>query len=134
MKKYILITICLASLISTQSKAQESYLCISEAIGGVAYDDTTRKWVGTKFTNTNEKILISKKNEVWKFKIFNGTYEEKCGKMNEYGIIRCDIIGGDFIFNKKTKRFIKTHINGYISGIDNNDNTPAVIIGSCSQL
>jgi len=54
--------------------------------------------------------------------------------MNEYGIFRCNMILGEFIFNSKSKRFIKTYTAGYLSGQDNNDNTPYVMIGTCSPL
>jgi hypothetical protein len=46
---------------SNTLNAQESYLCISEAIGGVAYDSSLNKWDGTKFSNNNHKIILKKK-------------------------------------------------------------------------
>lgn len=134
MKKFILITIFLASSVSTQSKAQESYLCISEAIGGVSYDANKKRWEGTKFTNSNEKSLLTKKNGTWKYKDFGSSAESDCGKFNDFGAIRCNILFGEFIFNFKTKRFTKSYLVGYVNGDDNNENTPAVMIGSCSQL
>jgi hypothetical protein len=119
---------------SNTLNAQESYLCISEAIGGVAYDSSLNKWDGTKFSNNNHKIILKKKNGSWKYADFGNNFEESCDKMNEYGIFRCNMILGEFIFNSKSKRFIKTYTAGYLSGQDNNDNTPYVMIGTCSPL
>lgn len=121
-------------LIPIPALAQDSYLCVSEAIGGIAYDSSTRKWEGTKFKNKNEKIILVKKNGVWKLKDFGSTFENDCGKMNEFGTFRCDILFGEFLFNSKTKRFLKSYLVGYVSGEDNNNDTPAVMAGTCSPL
>jgi len=121
-------------LIPSLVSAQENYLCVSEAIGGVAYNSTEKKWEGTKFKNSSEKIIITKTNGIWKYKEFGATFEEDCGKSNEYGNFRCSIFFGEFVFNSKTKRFIKTYTAGYVGGEDNNNNTPAIMIGTCSKF
>lgn len=134
-KKYqALLFLAASGWLPTPTMAQDSYLCISEAMGGVAYDSSTRKWEGTKFKNSNEKIILIKKNGVWKLKNFGSTFEKDCGKMNEFGTFRCNILFGEFLFNSKTKRFLKSFVAGYVDGEDNNDNTPAVMAGTCSPL
>lgn len=135
LKKYLtLLALAALGYIPSVTMAQDSYLCVSEAMGGIAYDSSTRKWEGAKFTNSNEKIILVKKNGVWKLRNFGSTFENECGKMNEFGTFRCNILFGEFLFNSKTKRFLKSYVVGYVSGEDNNDNTPAVMAGVCSPL
>ena len=114
--------------------AQEGYWCISEAAGGVSFERTQKKWQGTTFKNNNDKVLIIKKNNRWIMKKFDSTYETDCTQPNEYGIMSCNKILGEFNFNTKNRRYISTYIAGYIDGVDNNDNTPFIEIGICTKI
>ncbi len=116
------------------SIAQDSYLCVSEASGGVAYDSNQKKWIGTKFRTENEKIILIKKDSQWKLKDFGFSFENDCGEISEYGTLRCNIAFGEFLFNSKTRRYLKSYTVGYVDGRDNNNDTPAVTIGKCSPL
>ncbi len=134
MKKFYLLLIYLILNIPTIATAQDSYLCVSEAIGGISYDAARKKWEGTKITNDNNKLIITKKNNLWKLKEFGGSTEFDCDEPRKTGSFRCEIFFGEFLFNPKTKRFLQTFIFGYIDGKDNNENTPSIIIGKCSPL
>ena len=114
--------------------AQEGYLCVSEAAGGVSFDQTQKKWKGTTFRNSNEKILIYKKNNQWTMKKFASTVENKCTSPNEYGFMFCDIFGGELKLSIKSGRYMSTYIVGYIDGKDNDENTPHIEIGVCTAL
>ncbi len=131
MKALILIFIALT--FSNIARAQEIYLCVSEATGGVSFDRNSQKWQGTALRNNN-KILINKKNNKWTMKGFDSSLENECTQPNEYGVMSCNKILGEFNFNIKTRRYISTYVAGYIDGSNNNDNTPAVEIGVCSKL
>lgn len=120
--------------LSCSAVAQEQYLCVSHAAGGVRYDSAAKNWVSTKFKNDDSKYLVIQKNNKWIMKIFGKNYENECGSMSEYGILRCEPFFGEFVFNKKTKRYLKTYIAGFIDGSDGNDNTPLVEVGYCSPL
>ena len=41
----------IAIIFSSAATAQEIYLCVSEASGGVSYDTSTQKWRGAVFRN-----------------------------------------------------------------------------------
>ena len=116
------------------ANAQEGYLCISEAAGGVSFEKNSQKWRGTAFKTDNKKILINKKNNKWMMKEFDSQFESDCTSPNEYGYMFCDKILGEFKFNIKNRRYISTYIAGYIDGLNNNDNTPSIEIGVCSKL
>lgn len=132
MKFFVLISIALA--ISNMAYAQEGYLCVSEAAGGVSYDSSTKKWRGTVFRNDEEKFLIIKKENKWAMKEFGKSFESECTQPNEFGVMSCNKILGDFNFSTKTRRYLSTYIAGYIDGSNNNENTPNIQIGICSKL
>lgn len=119
---------------SCASFAQEQYLCVSHAAGGVNYDSAVRNWTPAKFKNDDAKYLIVQKNNKWAMKTFGNNFDFDCGSMNEYNILRCEPFYGEFIFNKKTKRYMKTYTAGFIDGRDNNENTPLIEVGYCSPL
>lgn len=134
MKNIYFSLLCSLLQIPIVATAQDSYLCVSEASGSVFYNESQKKWEGTAFSTNNEKIILTKKNGKWKFKNFGYSFENDCGEMNEFGTFRCNIIFGEFLFNSKTKRYLKSYAVGYVDGNDNNNNTPAVTIGKCSPL
>ena len=132
MKSSILIFI--AIFLSNAANAQESYLCVSEASGGVSYDSSTQKWRGAVFRNDEKKFLITKKDNKWTMKEFGKSFETDCTQPNEFGVMSCNKILGDFNFSTKTRRYLSTYIAGYIDGSNNNENTPNIQIGICSKL
>jgi hypothetical protein len=50
------------------------------------------------------------------------------------GGFRCGTITEDFVVNIKTLRFLRIYPLGYVSGQDNNDNTPSVSGGTCTRI
>ena len=134
MNKIYFIFALLFFLTSVPARSQESYLCVSEASGGVAYDSSQKKWKGTKFSNPNDKIIISKKNGKWKMKDFGSKFEDDCGELTKSGSLGCSNVFGDLIFNLNTKRYMKSYFIGYIDGKDNIENTPSITIGTCSLI
>ncbi len=131
MKIHILLFIALA--FSGIASAQDVYLCVGDAAGGVSFDGNSQKWKGAAL-RTSSKILVNKKNNKWTMKEFDSSLENECTQPNEYGVMSCNKIFGEFHFSTKTRRYISTYIAGYIDGRNNNDNTPYVEIGVCSKL
>ena len=48
--------------------------------------------------------------------------------------INCNLFLGEVIFDKKTLRYLKTYLPGYVDGVESNANTPNIMIGKCSPL
>lgn len=46
----------------------------------------------------------------------------------------CTTILEEFRINVKTLRMMKVYAIGFIDGQDNNDNTPAIMVGTCSKI
>jgi hypothetical protein len=132
--KFFAAQIFFCAMLSTNSYAQESYLCVSEASGGVAYEKNINKWKGTVFRTKNEKILITSKNNKWVMRKFESTIEVDCNAPSNYGVMRCSDIFGTLIFNMVTRRYLSSYLAGYTDGSDNNDNTPNIEIGVCTKL
>lgn len=85
----------------------------------------------------DEKYLIKNKESSWEWSKFGEKNSYKfCKVDNSYNFdkVKCWTFGGELIFNPKTLRYIHTYLHGYISGEDNNDNTPTITIGKCSPL
>jgi len=135
MKRAILFIATIPILISQNiAYAQEGYLCVSEAAGGVSYDKGSKTWKGTSFNIKSEKQLITKKGNKWIIKDFGSTLENECTISSASNIMKCDKIHSDLILNTKTLRYISSYLWGYIDGVDNNNNTPHIEIGICTKL
>jgi hypothetical protein len=139
---------------------EESYFCETEAVGGLSYDATDKKWKGTSFNDRNKFALRvqiiepsnTKERKAYdNFRVTITPYGESkgsdCTNLNAWGKIRfflndnlasyiwCDI-GGivDFAFNSQTNRFLKIYPVGFLDGKESNDNTPYIAGGTCTKL
>ncbi len=56
--------------------------------------------------------------------------------ISDTGQLSCQRFGGDWNWkmNLENGRFMSTYVLGYLDGIDNNDNTPSIEIGTCSRI
>jgi hypothetical protein len=138
-----------------------TYFCIVESSGGVAFDARSQKWQGTVFRPEGKFVL---KMEWLKSRVENskylgdqrvndyhvsitqsgGTYPMPCGNgarpdgtvvsIFEGGSFRCEAGLQDYAFNIGTNRFLVAYMVGFISGTDNNENTPAMSAGTCTKI
>lgn len=119
--------------------AGERYLCVPDQVAGFSFDQSTNRWKSVNLRSEDEKYIIdvvtssksalsivsanSNHIECWSDKGFASTNEAD---------FKC--IFGEFRFNKNTGRFIRTYTSGYIDGLDNKENTPAILIGKCTPF
>jgi len=113
--------------------AQQAYICLANDSTGFSYNTTTNSWVKTGFDVSDRKKLLKKVGSGWEWSSFGSNYAEKCGAINNYGLLNCDLLLGSIRFNKNTLRFIETYTVGYLDG-DKNGDTPHITIGKCSPL
>jgi hypothetical protein len=151
MRHVIWFTVGLA--IAAPAAAEDiSYLCVTEAAAGIAFDQAHKRWVGTMFNTANRKFIFRRTrpddtyapHDPWRFYSFgrNGNHDipdAMCSKDFEAdtGSIYCTGIFGEFIFNKKTLRFQHYYWGMYVhpnpefgEGAD----TPTIHVGTCSPL
>jgi hypothetical protein len=131
MKKIIGLILFITSL---SVFAQDTYLCVPSKITGFSYNNTSKTWEQSAFKIGDEKKLLKKVGNQWEWRTFGQQWGQKCGSMNDYGLVNCDLIFGTLRFSKNKLRYIETYTVGYIDGGNNNDNTPAITIGTCSPL
>ncbi len=133
-----------------------SYLCIQEAGGGLYYFGEERGWGGTVF-NPKGKFVIkltkqgeepafkdSKLNIATYFVVMNdfGSKEQTCFGLAGDGtvklwdndaVIHCETTTSVW-FSLDTMRFLTAYPYGYLDDTKNNDNTPAMMGGTCAKI
>ncbi|HUT72003.1 MAG TPA: hypothetical protein VMW89_15145 [Desulfatiglandales bacterium] len=124
--------------------AEEKYICVCENSVGFKYNASSRTWENVRFQADN-KYIISKSNEkdcAFKVTGFDQYTEFTCkGGVDDSGFLYCEAIKeGEFRFNKKNGRFLRTHLLGYIEVTpescltDEKTLTPFIEIGVCSPF
>ena len=138
-----------------------AYYCISEAAGGVAYEERLKKWTSTHFRPGKGFVLKLNFLSTNREKMFDWTdistvnrfivtvteagssLESPCRNLKDYrspvefwddGWLRCEAGLSEFRFNPVNNRFLKAYLVGYVGGDNDNENTPAITIGVCTKI
>ena len=139
MKKIILLLFLIPNLVMA-----ESYLCITDASGGVRFNERNDKYEGTGFKEGRKYILKKLRNSEeyvqewanWSWNKFGEKNENinltDCKYVEAIGLLKCDTSGGQLWFNYKKLRFALTEMFGFY-GSDPNDDT-YLEVGSCSKI
>lgn len=146
MLKRTIIAAILAITMPAQASAQ-SWLCIADMSTGFSYNKTLNKWEHTRFNVDDERLIIkpstgtSRAYEVFEFGNTSNIAAATCGSApNEYGFLFCDGLFGEFKFNSKNLRYVRTYIAGYVEILPDNlfskegNDTPNIEIGKCSPI
>ena len=132
-------------LLFTGVAVGEQYLCVPEHSTGFSYDNVQKEWKNTNFT-ADGKYVIAKADETkhaWQVTEIGETSSSfRCeSDFTEYGYLRCSGIGGEFNFNKRNGRFLRSYLIGYYTvipevnqGKDEGSDTPLIGIGKCSPF
>ena len=118
---------------------EQQYLCITEVRAGLWYNEASKKWTPTPF-DTGDKYLVKVNDKNYpKIRATVTKFGAKmpinfCDFKTVEGHFICDSFLGQFVFNEKTLRFIKSYIIGYHDEPKNNNNTPYVAGGTCAPL
>lgn len=152
----------LANPVYAQSDSYSgAYLCIQEFGGGISWDEDTKSWNGTRFNATGKVILkldaVSNrivKNfadediQVTDYEVTvtpmgedfaapcipqQGTYADPV-TVGDRGWVNCSASLTDYSFNLSNLRYLEAYMVGYTSGVDNNENTPAMMGGTCAKI
>jgi len=155
----ILIACVPLSTANAQLVKDASYFCVAEVVGGLAYDAGMKKWIATSFraekkfvlrlkflTNRVEKSVFNQDETVYDYNVTiteaGSNFAGPClGRGQKHVTVRplgwllCH--GADlheYRFDLDTNRFLAAYLHGYIDGKDNNNNTPAVLGGTCTKI
>lgn len=134
-----------------------SYLCLPEFGGGVAYDEAAQKWEGTVFRPNGRFVMKATyaREEPWSegsdlmvqyysvsiSEFGEGAKPIACTEADGLsipaslgGFFGCNASLTDYRINLATMRYLAIYPVGYVSGQDNNDNTPSIMGGTCARI
>jgi hypothetical protein len=129
MKNYLYVFLI---ILSSFAYAQDAYLCLPKNATGFSYLQNSKSWEISTFNVSDNKYLLKNKSGKWFWDKFGRDFPNSCNEFNQR--ITCNLFVGEVIFDKKTLRYIRTYVTGYVDGVTNNDNTPLIEIGTCSPL
>ena len=161
MKVAVYLISCSLPLLAIQAHAQ-SWICLEEMATGLYLNESTNKWEIANFRPT-EKYLVapipeqinSDSPEVipYGIKSFGEGYNKysckegfflntNISETEQPDYMKIDILNckgiGDFKFDRRSLRFLRTYPVGYIrkneDGTENGNDTPLVAVGTCAPL
>lgn len=132
-----------------------AYLCVQEFGGGIHYDEQAKRWESTTFRPDGKFVIhLRKSGEIPAFEgsdvkedIYNVTISEfgdanaqPCygnasgGQVQAWGALLICRSLTEYRVNFENLRFLEAYPIGYLSGIENNDNTPSMMGGTCAKV
>ena len=156
--------IFLSTLVASTAIAEDkSYICVPDKSTGFKFNKPSKEWETTTFNVDDDKYLVrptkdgdlgflikGTKYGVW---VIGEDYAKAgCDEgFSDYLWLNCDLLGGEFTMNAKTKRFMFVFKGGYmgatldtksvgddewelVSKPDNGGDTPYIEIGKCSEI
>ena len=118
--------------ICSVTQAQDTYLCIPISATGYSFEKVTNSWDIASFKVGSQKYLLKNNLSTWRWYRF-GEKESTSTCTAQITKINCRDVG-DIVFDKNNLRYLRTYIAGYVDGVNNNNNTPLIEIGTCSPL
>jgi hypothetical protein len=152
---------CTPNVLSAQQPVKDgAYFCTVEFSGGLAYNQTTKRWQSTtfrpdrkfvvrlKFIGTKQEELVPGVN----VKVTVSSYDitiTPAGMPNAMPCLSED--GGDaqmldgphvecltgameYRFNFQNNRFLQAYMVGYVEGKDEGEDTPSMSGGTCTRI
>ncbi len=132
---------------AASASAQSSYLCAEDMITGFSFDRGAHQWKRAEF-KAEAKYIVTRSTEPsrkWEVKETGSSFPVAiCEKdFDDNGKLRCIGLGKDFLFNRKSMRFLTTYTVGYwnedalrtiVPARSEGDDTPGMAIGRCTTL
>jgi hypothetical protein len=141
-----------------------SYNCVPEFSGGVRYNSAAKRWEGSVFDpNSAASKFILKLTYLGRHKEISAllldideytvTISQPVDKIPEFCLgydnsLRIETLGEehntikcvtpsngyDYIISINSHRFLRAYIYGYTDGVDNDENTPSITGGTCTEI
>ncbi|WP_061029718.1 hypothetical protein [Bradyrhizobium sp. CCH5-F6] len=159
---FILLGLCvLAGPADAIAPRSATYYCTPDAAGGVSYDKQLQRWNAANFRPAKAFVLKLNHLSSAREKMFDGaelsavnrfnvaltesgsSKDIPCRNMRDFskpievwdeGWVRCDFNLTELRFNPENNRFLTAYLVGYVSGDDDNSDTPVIGIGVCTKL
>ena len=130
--RYVVFLVGLLPLHAAIAQETRTWVCTMNKATGFIFKDGS--WVSTDFV-ANGKFIIRgiqiEQNHVIRYQLRSADSEfwSPCNVDHEF--ISCEF-PTEVVFDTRTLRFLWSYRVGYIDGRDDNQNTPAIGIGTCS--
>jgi hypothetical protein len=152
----VLLALIGITTIASAKSNEESYYCVGEASGGIFYDAKAKTWHGTVF-KADQKFVLNVKQVDSKYEGSNfietltltitlagSNYAAQCFDTTKspkeaaivvlFESVRCTANATEYIFNRSNNRYLAVYAIGYVSGRDDNENTPSMTGGTCTKI
>ena len=151
------LALAMPSMAMGLERSDGAYYCAVNFAGGIAYNDTLKRWEGALFNPSGNFVAKlsfheSKKKSIGSFTFDLDEYDvtiteerdnsvtdnclhDKKPPTNEekFGM-SCNTGLKEYKFNFDNHRFMKIYTEGYVTGVDNNNDTPAISGGLCTKI
>jgi len=138
-RESFVVLVLVLTLTSAPLNAGDRYLCVPQQAAGFSFDESLSRWKSINLVAEDVTFIISKVTSsrsalaIVSAESNNEECRSKQGFVNtNEAYFEC--VFGEFRFNKSTGRFLRTYTAGYTDGLDNQENTPAIVIGRCSSF
>lgn len=123
----------------------DQYLCTGEKATGFRFDESTGKWVESKFIVSNNRYIIAPFGQGgYQYRVTekgNDFALANCkNDFDKYGYLECSKLWIDFKFNRINGRYLKVNGIGYYNVVpeinqttDETSHSPMIEIGTCSE-
>jgi hypothetical protein len=136
-----------------------SYFCASEASAGLSYNPTLKRWDGAVFRPSVKFIAkmkfiksgiaphslggdksadqysmtVTTSGSDLSLPCTDAAWGDPRNVWVEDGHFQCEALER-YIINLNTHRFLNSYEIGYVNGVDNNENNPAMSVGTCTKI
>jgi hypothetical protein len=135
----IALVISLVGIVVNAFGAEGRYLCVADMATGFYFDSQSKIYKQTSFNVSGKKYIVQKSeapDAVLEIKRVGQKFAD-CYSQSDFhpegGLAIFKNLFFEFRVNKRTGRYIHTHMIGYVNG-DSEDDTPYIEIGKCSPF
>jgi hypothetical protein len=145
MRYRLCLSVALVLLCSPLSAgAEDKYICLGEHMAGFTYNTSSKSWESAEFKAVSHYVISTSEDEIYPFTV--STVGDDCELFRcregftDAGFLYCQGTGGEFRFNRKNKRFLRTYPFGYIVVLpewkvtDEESHSPFIEIGTCTPF
>ena len=138
-------------------RSDGTYYCAVKFVGGLAYNSARKQWEGALFSPSGNFVVKlsfreSKKKSIGSFTFDLDEYDVTITDERENSVadnclhdkkpptneekfgLHCNTVINDYKFNFDNHRFMKIYTEGYVDGVDGNNDTPAISGGLCTKI
>ena len=134
---------------SAEALGELAYQCHADVVTGLYFDEATRSWQGKGFSPFFDSYVIrpfteQEKTDSWLLPLIrDATRGVFAGKSRVPLYVcpdpvkdhfDCKGIMGTLVFDGGSQRYQSYSLGGYVIGHDDNENTPSIEIGRCTEL